>query len=77
MRTLHHRGLDKRQTLYPGEAQGDLTRFVEDFIKLFYRPRRSIHSLRGRLKRGRGEQEFRPPVAYRRYGRADLDVRIS
>src|SRR5215217_5709055 len=46
MRTLHQRGLDKRQTPNPGEAQVDLTRFQENIVKFRYRTLGSIYDSR-------------------------------
>ena len=39
-----------------------LTRLLEDSLTCLYRSFRSIRSSRGRLDRGRGRQEFTPPV---------------
>jgi hypothetical protein len=45
MRTLHKRGLDKRQTPDPGEEEVDLARFLVGFLKFLCRALGSVHSL--------------------------------
>jgi hypothetical protein len=59
MRTLHERGVDKRQTPDPGEEEVDLARFLEDFLIFPCRLPESLHSLEDET--GKGE-ELRPPV---------------
>jgi hypothetical protein len=61
MRTLHQRGLDKRQTPYPGEEEVDLARFLEGFLRFLCRPLGSIHVLED--ARGEGWQEFMGAVS--------------
>ena len=52
MRTLHQRGLDKRQTPYSGEPEDAFSRFLENFPEFLCRSFESIHGPRGCLIRG-------------------------
>jgi hypothetical protein len=58
-RTLHQRGLDKRQLLTQGRTKTSL-HVLENLLRMLYRYFESIHGPRGCLIRGRGSRTSAP-----------------